>query len=150
MPRKAPNQVIEHRITLGDYERKEIKEALDVRDKQVMIDNAVKGGQFVLLSGAIVGASYITYLALKSIYDFVDDVTPNVKNIIYGQPTYPTKDPPPANKEDWVNRDPENGERINPMHPVPFAGGLVGLGIKAGEAVPVGSWVRSGWDSIFD
>jgi len=149
MPRKAPTEVIEHRITLGDYERKEIKEALDVRDKQVLIGNAVKGGQFALLSVGIVGASYVTYLALKGIFGFIDEVTPAVKDGIYGKPTYPTKNPPPANRDDWVNRDPETGERINPMHPVPVAGGLTGLGIRIGEAVPVGSWVRSGWDSVF-
>lgn len=148
MPRKAPTQVIEHRITLGDYERKELKEALEINNTQTMIESGVTAGSAVLVGSAVVASTYIIYLGLKEIYGFVDEVTEPLKTIVFGKKTYPTKNPPPANPDDWVNRDPETGERINPMNPVPIAGGLTGLGIAIGEAVPVGSWIRSGWDSI--
>jgi len=37
MPRKAPNEVFEHRITFGQYERDTIQEALtDIRTQQYM------------------------------------------------------------------------------------------------------------------
>ncbi len=149
MPRKAPTEVIEHRITFGDYERKEIKEALDINDKQKTVDTVVKGGTAVLVGGTIIGAEYITYLGLQGIFGFMDIVTDPLKEIIFGKETYETSSEPPANPDDWVNRDPETGERINPVHNVPVMGGLVGLGIKAGEAVPVGTWISEGWDSVF-
>ena len=146
MPRKAPTQVIEHRITLGDYERKEIKEALDVRDRQVMIDNVLNGSKAVLQVGGLIASAYIGYLGWMAINGIADEVGPTLKEIVFGKETYPTKSPPPENPDDWVNRDPETGERINPVSNVPIMGGLVGLGIKAGEAVPVGSWIAG----IFD
>lgn len=146
MPRKAPTEVIEHRITLGDYERKELKEALDVRDRQVMIENAIKGSGAVLAVSGLVGSTYLMYIALKGIYGFVDDVTGPLSEIIFGKATYPTKDPPPANPDAGVNRDPDTGERINPVHNVPIMGGLVGAGIQIGEAIPVGSFLANLFD----
>jgi hypothetical protein len=109
----------------------------------------VKGGTAVLVGGTIIGAAYITYLGLQGIFGFMDIVTDPLKEIIFGKETYETSSEPPANPDDWVNRDPETGERINPVHNVPVMGGLVGLGIKAGEAVPVGTWISEGWDSVF-
>lgn len=152
MPRAKTTDVIEHRITLGDFERKEFKEYLDIRDNAQKIDNVIDAGKGILFAGSAFAIGYIGYLALVEIFEIVDKVTPKVKDGIYGKPTYPTKDVP-ANEEDWVNRDPNTGERINPMNPVPIAGGLVGLGMQIGEAIPVGSYLRSGIDgivSIFD
>ena len=129
-----------------------MKELLDARTKQTQINNFIDGGKGVLFAGSAFAVGYIGYLALVEIFELVDKVTPKVKSAIYGKPTYPTKTLP-QNEEDWVNRDPDTGERINPMNPVPIAGGLVGLGMQIGEAVPVGSYLRSGIDgitSIFD
>lgn len=129
-----------------------MKELLDARTKQTQINNFIDGGKGVLFAGSAFAVGYIGYLALVEIFELVDKVTPKVKSAIYGKPTYPTKTVP-QNEEDWVNRDPDTGERINPMNPVPIAGGLVGLGMQIGEAVPVGSYLRSGIDgitSIFD
>ena len=148
MPRKPTDQVIEHRITLGDYERSELESILNIRKTNDIINASVNGGKAVLYAGMAGVIGYVAYLAAVQIYDLVDEVTEPVKNAIYGKPTYPTTNPPPPNKDDWVNRDPETGERINPMHPVPIAGGLTGLGIQLGEAVPVGSWLRSGFESL--
>jgi hypothetical protein len=145
MPRAKPNQVVEHRISFSDFERKELKQMLDIRDKQVTIANYVNGGKAVLYGASALAVGYFGYLALSEIFDFVDDIAPKAKNIIYGKETYPTQTVP-SSEEDWVNRDPDTGERINPVSNVPIMGGLVGLGIQLGEAVPVGSWIGGLFD----
>lgn len=63
MPRKAPNQVIEHRITFGDLERKEFKQTLDLHQKQQRIDNIVDGSKAVLFTG---GAGVIAWLGYQT------------------------------------------------------------------------------------
>ncbi len=145
MPRAKTTEVIEHRITFGDLERKELKETLDLLDKDRKWNLGLKTA---VGSAAVVGAvgiGYMGYLALLGIHGFVDKVTDPLKEAIWGKETYPSKDIP-ADPQQWVNRDPDTGERINPMHPVPVAGGLVGLGMRIGEAVPVGSWVADLFD----
>ena len=148
MPRAKTTEVIEHRITFGDLERKELKEHLDLMDKDrkfnLYAKTAVGTGAVV----AAAGIGFLGYIALQGIFGFVDRVSEPVKNAIYGKETYPTKNVP-ANPNDYVNRDPDTGERINPVHEVPVMGGLVGLGIQLGEAVPVGTWVSTGLDNLF-
>ena len=145
MPRAKTTEVIEHRITFGDLERKELKETLDLIDKDRKFNLYAKTA---VGTGAVVAAAsigYLGYIALQGIFGFVDRVSEPVKNAIYGKETYPTQNVP-ANPQDYVNRDPDTGERINPVHEVPFMGGLVGLGIQIGEAIPVGSFISD----IFD
>jgi len=152
MPRSKPTQTIEHRISLSDFERKELKELLDAQTKSTEIQNYIDGGKGILFAGSAFAIGYIGYLALVEIFELKDEVTGAIKNIVYGKPTYPTKNVP-ENEAEWVNRDPDTGERINPMNPVPIAGGLVGLGMQIGEAIPVGTYVAQGWNSftsIFD
>ena len=140
MPRAKTTEVIEHRITFGDLERKELKETLDLIDRDrkfnIYAKTAVGTGAVV----AAAGIGYLGYIALQGIYGFVDVVSEPVKNAIYGKETYPTQNVP-SNPQDYVNRDPDTGERINPVHEVPIMGGLVGLGIQIGEAIPVGSFI---------
>jgi hypothetical protein len=148
MPRAKITECIEHRITFGDLERKELKEHLDLLDKDRKFNLYAKTavGTGAVLAGAWVG--YMGYIALQGIFGFVDRVSEPVNDIIFGKETYPTKNVP-ANPNDYVNRDPDTGERINPVHEVPVMGGLVGLGIQIGEAVPVGSWISDGIEGIF-
>ncbi len=63
MPRKAPNQVIEHRITFGDLERREFKQTLDLHQKQQRINNIVDGSKAVLYTG---GAGVIAWLGYQT------------------------------------------------------------------------------------
>lgn len=74
MPRKAPNDVIEHRITLGDYERKELKETLD----SIQLNNNLRTG---LIAG---GLGLVAYLAYKLIPNFFDlfETTPEQKAVV--------------------------------------------------------------------
>jgi len=64
MPRKAPKEVIEHRITFGDYERKELKETLD----SMSYKNYLAPLQSPVVSVAILGSG--AYLALAYAFDW--------------------------------------------------------------------------------
>jgi hypothetical protein len=71
MPRKAPNEVIEHRITFGDFERKELKETLDQIDafkRTQQIHQAVTNGAYIVGAGAIAWLGYNTWLAVSDIF----------------------------------------------------------------------------------
>ena len=64
MPRKAPKEVIEHRITLGDYERKEIKETLD----SISYRNYLAPLQSPVVSVALLGGG--AYFGLAYAFDW--------------------------------------------------------------------------------
>lgn len=59
MPRKAPGSpgVVEHRITLGDFERKELKQTLDA----YQLSNNVRSGIEIAKVGAIGVGGYFLY-----------------------------------------------------------------------------------------
>lgn len=64
MPRKAPKEVIEHRITLGDYERAQLDKAADAyrTDKYLEnVDNVVKGVIYGVGAAGIFYAGYGLY-----------------------------------------------------------------------------------------
>jgi len=57
MPRKAPKEVVEHRLTLGDYERKVLTKQLAEDD---LLNKAATGAQIgktVAITGAVVGGT---------------------------------------------------------------------------------------------
>lgn len=64
MPRKAPKEVIEHRITLGDYERAQLDKAADAyrTDKYLEnVDNVAKGVIYGIGAFGIFYAGYGLY-----------------------------------------------------------------------------------------
>ena len=66
MPTRSPDVVNEHRITLGRWEREQVKalnEAKVIKDVGVGVGIAAVG----------VGGTYVAYRIGKSIYDWVDD-----------------------------------------------------------------------------
>ena len=68
MPRRAPEQVLEHRVTLGNYERTAITEYLEVKEKQAevaTIIDAAKAGVVVLAAGGIAFVGYQTWLIVN-------------------------------------------------------------------------------------
>ncbi len=72
MPRKAPNEVIEHRITFGDFERKEFKETLDQFDKfkrTQQIQQMITNGVYVAAAGGIAWVGYNTWMLVSDIYN---------------------------------------------------------------------------------
>ena len=70
MPRKAPKEVIEHRITLGNYEREQLQEYLKSSQRNNIIRNINSGIQsisFPLL--AVAGLLYVGFSADEIIED---------------------------------------------------------------------------------
>jgi len=57
MPRKAPEKVTEHRITLGDYERKLITKQLDEDDTLNKARTYSQVGKSIAIGGAVVGGT---------------------------------------------------------------------------------------------
>jgi len=80
MPRKAPDKVVEHRISLSNFERKEIKETLDKIDKlhsaqltQSYVRSAgVIGLGLVGVAGGLVLGG-LTLMAYREVNDLVED-----------------------------------------------------------------------------
>lgn len=68
MPRKAPKEVVEHRITLGDYERKELKEAIDAYNRDKWLENV----PYMIISIGTVGAAAGIGLAAYALYQWLD------------------------------------------------------------------------------
>jgi len=72
MPRKAPgpnNGVTEHRLTLGDFERKQLVQAIDAYQTDKVLENVPN----LMIGGAAVGAvALAAYIAYK-----VYDILPN-------------------------------------------------------------------------
>lgn len=82
MPRKAPKEVIEHRITFGDYERNEIKQLVDYYQVDKVAENVpnfIIGGAAVVASGAALLAAYGLYrwFELPPIGEIISDATEN-------------------------------------------------------------------------
>jgi len=145
LPRKAPSQVIEHRLTLGDFERRETKQALEVILKRQNQQRYIEGGKAVIIGGSILTVGYLGFLGLGVIgaglgaaEDLIQEVRDKAKEIIFGKTTYETENIP-SNPDDWVGRDPDTGERINPLNygategKFPVFSSLVGVGISWGE-----------------
>ena len=57
MPRKAPEKVTEHRVTLGDYERKLITKQLDEDDTLNKARTYAQVGKSIAIGGAVVGGT---------------------------------------------------------------------------------------------
>ena len=68
MPRKAPKEVVEHRITLGDYERKELKEAVDAYNRDKWLENV----PYMMIGIGAVGAAAGIGLAAYALYQWFD------------------------------------------------------------------------------
>ena len=78
MPRKAPgpnNGVTEHRMTFGDFERKEFKQAIEAIEKSKETDQLLKYAPPVILAGGVAVAAYALWrwVGLGSLIDRVTD-----------------------------------------------------------------------------
>ena len=105
MPRKAPKEVIEHRITFGDYERKQLEQMIDAYQTDKIAENVpnfIIGGAAVVAAGGVALAAYGLYqwLELPPIGEIVKDTAENadrflrpyayddVKNTVVGPSSY--------------------------------------------------------------
>ena len=67
MPRKAPTDVTEHRITLGDFERKQLVEAINAYQTDKVLENVPN----LMIGGAAVGAVALAAFIAYKIYDII-------------------------------------------------------------------------------
>ena len=75
MPRKAPDTVNEHRITFGDFERREVKQVLDGIENQF---KRIEFAQNAVAVAACGGAAALGFAAY-SLYTFVAGELPEIK-----------------------------------------------------------------------
>lgn len=61
MPRKAPSQVIEHRISMSDYERAQLKEVVAAYNRDKWLENVPNILSASAVAIASVGAVYVGY-----------------------------------------------------------------------------------------
>ena len=138
MSRKKTDSAIEHRITLGDLERREMREVLTIVKKQKKIQNitsGVKGAAVVTVAGVGVYVGYLGVLAFVSVKDEMAGFMETITGA-------------PAALWNWAAGsktciDPETGVASqcpkthngvdNPLSGWPVAGGLFNLGMWAGN-----------------
>lgn len=75
MPRKAPKEVIEHRITLGDYERKMISAQLAEDDLIKKVQTGAEIGKTVLIGAGGIALGTLAVTAYREANDLVDTIT---------------------------------------------------------------------------
>lgn len=61
MPRKAPSQVIEHRISMSDYERAQLKEVVAAYNRDKWLENVPNILSASAVTVASVGAVFVGY-----------------------------------------------------------------------------------------
>ena len=74
MPRRKPDKVHEHRITLGTWEREQVKkneDAKNIRDIGVGVGVASVG----------IGGTYVAYKIGKALYDWGEDIVDTLQKI---------------------------------------------------------------------
>lgn len=81
MPRKAPTKVIEHRVTFGDFERKEFKETLDIYDKRSRLNTHIKTAGVVGAVGLGCATAWIGFQIVERIWGKLDDIIPSLDEI---------------------------------------------------------------------
>lgn len=78
MPRRAPTQVIEHRISLSDYERKEFKQTVDAIQLRQNLDST---GRFLVGASAVAVVGTTAFFTLKA-YQWVKDIPEDLGEVV--------------------------------------------------------------------
>ena len=98
MPRKAPKEVVEHRITLGDFERKQLTEAIDSYRRDKIAEN-VPNYLMVIPAVGIAGGICVAAYAFYRWCDLAGDLPAtiagwsasmgaNIASFVTGNPDY--------------------------------------------------------------
>jgi hypothetical protein len=80
MPRKAPKEVVEHRITFGDYERKELRDLINSYQQDKILENVpniMLGTAGLVVAGTVGFVGYALYYWLDSVPS-ISDIWTNV------------------------------------------------------------------------
>lgn len=94
MPRKAPKEVIEHRITFGDYERKQLEQIIDAYQKDKVaenIPNYMLGVASLGIAATVGVVGYALYYWLDSVPDIKDLYNDLVNNVFEDADSVATK-----------------------------------------------------------
>ena len=73
MPRRKPDEVKEHRIALGTWEREQIKEVKEAVEVALI-------GTGVGIASVGIGGTYVAYKIGKALYDWGDDIIDGFKD----------------------------------------------------------------------
>jgi hypothetical protein len=79
MPRKAPKEVVEHRITFGDYERKQMEQMINAYQTDKIVENVPNFMLGIAGLGFAAAAGLVSY----ALYYWLDSV-PSIKDVING------------------------------------------------------------------
>jgi len=86
MSRKKTDQAIEHRITFGDLERRELRQVIKRDSLRKDIETGSKVVQQVAVSGALIGTAYLGYMSfnlmvqwLNQTVGFVPEIPPEIQ-----------------------------------------------------------------------
>jgi hypothetical protein len=77
MPRKAPKEVVEHRITFGDFERKELKDMINSYQQDKVLENVpniMLGTAGLVVAGTLAAVGYAVYYWLDSVPSIIESV----------------------------------------------------------------------------
>lgn len=119
MPRAAPTSVVEQRITLGTYERNELRRL----ERQAKIGLGITGLSAVAVPLAIGTAAVAVSLGLAG-FGLGNDLDKEaIRNLVLGTPVI-----------NRTRRDGSEQEIKNPLFGVPVLGPLFGTGMRLGEA----------------
>lgn len=145
MPRKAPNNVQEIRITGGTYERNLLAPILEAQKQKIMIQNVRSG---IIGLGSIAAFGAVSYFAIQAyglangisdeLQAFLAKLKETATNVTVGPKSVKTEQPPPPEgtieTDRLFARDAEDPmKRVNPAHGIPAIGPLFGLGMAIGE-----------------
>ena len=162
MPRKAPNNVAEQRITLGTFERDLLKPIIKAQAARDNTRTAAIAGVGLVATAGVLGVGWLAFEAFMLTKGFATEyeatkekIKKSVEAVTVGLPSYKTENPPPpAGSTGSQFRDPEDPtRRVNPAAGVPVVGALFGLGMVIGEKTnpfPASASVPLPEKSLFD
>lgn len=153
MARRKVDKTIEHRITLGDLERREFKQSMDAYQRNMNISAGINGGRAILYTGAAAGIGIVGYLAVKLYANFTQDgstLNEYWDNFWNGLNGTKTETNPETGEEETVPNtvqspsgrtfdDNTTGEISNPAAGIPVIGGLFYTGMKIGQISYLGA-----------
>lgn len=89
MPRKAPKEVIEHRITLGDFERKQLEQSVNAFQTDKYLENIphiLQASGVILVGGSLGAGAYVLHKWLfgGSLFDDFFKATNSTLDAIVG------------------------------------------------------------------
>lgn len=87
MPRKAPTQIVEQRITLGSYERAALVDAIAAQKRQAVVNSAIKAAVPLGVAAGGIAATFVVMNTWQKVNDLIpsfDGVLEGITNVMLG------------------------------------------------------------------